>query len=83
MRVYIHCTDGKLTCGPLVLGCFYWLREEPKFDPLEWVHDGRKLRFLLCRAKPQRQQLDLIKEYAKKTSTWEQVGVVKRLKLGK
>ena len=83
LSVYIHCSDGSQTCGPLVLGCFYWLKEEKGFDPIEYIHKGTKLRFLLCKSKEQRKQLGEIKEYAQKMTQWGTWGVQKRLKLDK
>lgn len=76
--VYIHdgSDAGEALCGPLVLGCLYWLKkvqDNETIDPIKYVRD--KLVFILCKPKEQRHQLDAIKSYADRMAQWGSWGV--------
>lgn len=81
--IYIHDNSdgGEGLCGPLVLGCLYWLKriqDKEAIDPVKYVRD--KLVFILCKPKEQRQQLDAIKCYADKMVQWGSWGVATKKK---
>lgn len=65
--VYIHCDDGHSTCGPIVLGVWYWLANN---DPLTEMRN--RLNFAICTSREQRAQLDAIKLYADKKRKWNE-----------
>lgn len=65
--VYIHCDDGHSTCGPIVLGVWYWLANN---DPLTEMRN--RLDFAICTSREQRAQLDAIKLYADKKRKWNE-----------
>jgi hypothetical protein len=64
--VYIHCEDGFSTCGPIVLGVWYWLESG---DPLTEIRN--RLDFAICNTREQKNQLEEIKEYAEKKRSWK------------
>jgi hypothetical protein len=68
-NVYIHCVDGVSTCGPIVLGCWFWIMNDSKFDPLHEIR--QKAEFQLCKSNEQQQQLDDIKKYALSIIRWK------------
>lgn len=74
--VYIHDVDGVTNGGPIVLGCYYWLKRDPKLDPVKDIRSRNE--YLLCANKEQVKQLAEIKTFAQKQWRWGKWGFTKK-----
>ena len=74
--VYIHDVDGVTNGGPMVLGCYYWLKKDPKLDPIKDMRARNE--YLLCADKEQVKQLAEIKMFAQKQWRWGGWGFTKK-----